>query len=159
MSSNLEKYICDIRYTVEHGRNIIQYPTVVISRFMWWIAQVRQNSWYFTWYSSLLLYYKRYCHSYMRYELQYIHLHLSQNHIFKHAINFGYIHRLDFYLYQWLQWLVCYIKPKPRAPMFNIWTFAKIIDFMDPRFLWLLADFTYYLLETLGFFWDGIQPR
>ena len=76
----------------------------------------------------------------MRYELQYIHLQFTQNHISKHTINCGYIHIEDFYLYQWHQWLICHIKPKPRAPMFNIWTFDKIIDFMDPPFCLYLQN-------------------
>ena len=76
----------------------------------------------------------------MRYELQYIHLQFTQNHISMHTINFGYIHIEDFYLYQWHQRLVCHIKPKPRAPMFNIWTFDKIIDFMDPPFCLYLQN-------------------
>ena len=70
----------------------------------------------------------------MRYQLQYIHLQFTQNHISKHTINFGYILIEDLYLYQWHQWLVCHIKHKPRALLFNIWTFDKIIDFMDPPF-------------------------
>ena len=96
----------------------------------------------------------------MRFELQYIYLQFTQNHISKHAINFGYIWRLDFYLYQRLQWLVWHIKPKPRAPMFNIWTFAKIIDFMDPPhfarntiFTSRKTDYTIIIFEISAFQW------